>query len=339
MATSMSKRLIAHLLPEWRKPDAVSPGDDELLERFLRGNGHDSAEAFRNLVLRHGPMIMGVCRHVLQQDQDAEDAFQATFLTLARKADTIRNQCVLAGWLHEVAYRIAIGVRANASRRRDQERQGASMSPVTTTSDHENQVAWNELRPVLHEEVNRLPEKYRLPIILSYLEGKSNKEVAGVLGWPVGTVKGRLSRARELLRSRLSSRGLALSAAFICMALSQDCVLAEAVPASLIDRTLRGVMRARHGVEAALSESASESAAESSSGPVRVEQFASPVSESRAGKQVTRTGLFVLIAVLAVGFAAASLIFKDGHSKPRPSGATKTNLSTLIGPGDLKPCH
>ena len=113
------------------------------------------------------------------------------------------------------------------------------MSPVSTTPDHENQVAWTELRPVLHEEVNRLPEKYRMPIILSYLEGKTNEEVAGVLGWPVGTVKGRLSRARELLRSRLSRRGLALSAAFICLALSQDCVLAEAVPTSLIDRTLK----------------------------------------------------------------------------------------------------
>ena len=339
MATTSSKRLIAHVSPGWRNVSAGSPGDDELLERFLNGHAQDSAEAFRNLVVRHGPMIMGVCRHVLQQDQDAEDAFQATFMTLARKADTIRNQRVLAGWLHEVAYRIAIRSRANASRCRDQERQGAFMSPVTTTPDHENQVAWTELRPVLHEEVNRLPEKYRLPIILSYLEGKSNEEVATVLGWPVGTVKGRLARARELLRSQLSRRGLALSAAFVCMALSQGCVLAEAVPASLIDRTLKGALRARAGVESGALDSPAERAAESLIEPARMEQFASLTFDDRPGRQALRRGLYVLIAMIAVGFAIASLIFSDDHSKARPSAVTKTNPSTLIGPSDTRSCH
>src|SRR6516165_7524644 len=128
MATILAKRLISHVRSELPRECDGHRSDDELLDGFLNGQGSDSTEAFRALVVRHGPMIMGVCRHVLQQDQDAEDAFQATFLTLARKADTIRNQSVLAGWLHEVAYRIAIRARAHASRRRNQEREGASMS-------------------------------------------------------------------------------------------------------------------------------------------------------------------------------------------------------------------
>jgi RNA polymerase sigma factor (sigma-70 family) len=188
-------------------------GDEELLARYLQGRAADPEEAFRTLMARHGPMIMGVCRHVLHQDQDVEDAFQATFLTLARKAGTIRNRSVLAGWLYEVAYRIALRARTNAARRRDQERLDVSMSATVINPEHENDAAWNELRPMLHDEVNRLPEKYRVPVILSYLEGKSNEEVARLLGWPVGTVKSRLSRARDLLRSRLTRRGLALAEA------------------------------------------------------------------------------------------------------------------------------
>ena len=142
-------------------------------------------------------MVMGVCRHVLNQDHDAEDAFQATFLTLSRKAGTIRDRRVLASWLYEVAYRIAVRARAGSVRRRQQEKEGVAMTARTFRPEQENQAAWNELRPILHDEVNRLPDKYRLPVILSYLEGRTNEEVATLLDWPVGTVKGRLSRARE----------------------------------------------------------------------------------------------------------------------------------------------
>jgi RNA polymerase sigma factor (sigma-70 family) len=185
-------------------------------------------------------MVLGICRHVLNQDHDAEDAFQATFLVLARKAASIRNRRVLSGWLHEVAYRIAIKARASAVRRRSLEREGMAMlPPAIEPNDQDEQAAWNELRPVLHEEVDRLPEKYRIPVILSYLEGKTNEEVAALLQWPVGTVKGRLSRARDLLRSRLTRRGLVLSATFLTVALSQGRVFAEVVPAELIRKTVR----------------------------------------------------------------------------------------------------
>jgi RNA polymerase sigma factor (sigma-70 family) len=213
--------------------------DEDLLEQFLNGDPYGSQEAFRSLVVRHGPMVLGTCRHVLTEHHDAEDAFQATFLVLARKGATIRNRRVLAGWLHEVAHRIAVKTRASAARRRNIERQSAAMSPPAIELGTQDQAAaWNELRPVLHDEVERLPERYRVPVILSYLEGKTNEEVAELLRWPVGTVKGRLSRARDLLRSRLMRRGLSLSAALIVTALAPDTVSAGVVPAELIKRTL-----------------------------------------------------------------------------------------------------
>jgi RNA polymerase sigma factor (sigma-70 family) len=156
--------------------------DEELLEQFLTGEEPGSQEAFRTVVVRHGPMVLGICRHVLNQDQDAEDAFQATFLVLARKGASIRHRRVLAGWLHEVAYRIAIKLRGNSARRRILERQSMAMLPPESEPDDQaERAAWNELRPVLHEEINRLPDKYRLPVILSYLEGKTNEEVAELL--------------------------------------------------------------------------------------------------------------------------------------------------------------
>jgi RNA polymerase sigma factor (sigma-70 family) len=220
------------------KADELS--DEDLLEKFLNGEESESQRAFGALVERHGPMVLGICRHVLNQHQDAEDAFQATFLVLAQKGASIRNRRVLAGWLHEVAHRIAVKSRTSVVRRRTLERQGVAMSPPATELNNQDQVAaWNELRPVLHAEVERLPERYRIPVILSYLEGKTNEEVAALLRWPVGTVKGRLSRARDLLRSRLMRRGLTLAAAFLMTSLSKGTVFAEVVPAELVKRTVR----------------------------------------------------------------------------------------------------
>ena len=211
-----------------------------MLERFLTGDEAEAQDAFQALVVRHGPMVLGICRHVLNEEHDAEDAFQATFLVLAQKGSSIRNRKVLAGWLHEVAHRIAIKARVSVVRRRTLERQAMAMSPPAIEPDNQDEAAaWNELRPVLHAEVDRLPEKYRLPVILCYLEGKTNEEVAELLRWPVGTVKGRLSRARDLLRSRLMRRGLGLSAAFLLTALSQGRVFAEIVPAELVKSTVR----------------------------------------------------------------------------------------------------
>ena len=224
MARERAKKLV--------RQDAMAPteelSDDELLEQFLNGEELESQDAFNALVARHGPMVLGTCRHVLGRDADAEDALQATFLALARKGGTIRDRRVLSGWLHEVAYRIAVKSRARAMRRRTLERRAwATLPPAIEPNHQDQQAAWNESRPVLHEEVKRLPDKYRLPVILSYLEGKTNEEVAELLQWPVGTVKTRLSHARDLLRSRLTRRGLALSVAFLVTALSHGTVFAE----------------------------------------------------------------------------------------------------------------
>ncbi len=173
------------------------------------------------------------------------------------------------------------------------------MSASSTPPQHETDVAWSELGPVLHDEIDRLPEKYRLPIILSYLEGKSNEEVARLLDWPTGTVKGRLSRARDLLRSRLMRRGLVLSAAFLSMALSQNVVCAEVVPESLIDRTLKRALDAR---------------AQQPAGP-----SARPQAQERAGsllrgrnlRPAAWPALLALIAALSLGLALTSLLRND----------------------------
>jgi RNA polymerase sigma factor (sigma-70 family) len=183
--------------------------DEQLIDTFLTGEKDDSETAFETLVKRHGPMVLGVCRQVLGQDQDAEDAFQATFFVLARKAGAIQNRAILGYWLYEVAHRTALRARARVCRRRAIERQAMEMSSSRDGSgDRDELLSSSELQPVLHEEVVGLPEKYRIPVILAYLQGMTNREVADVLNWPIGTVKGRLSRARDTLRARLSRRGL-----------------------------------------------------------------------------------------------------------------------------------
>ncbi len=188
--------------------------DGDLLERFFHGEEPEAQDAFGALVERHGPMVLGICRRVLDRAHDAEDAFQVTFLALARRGEAISDPRALPGWLREVAYRIALRTRARASRTRAIERDAMAM----TATHHElggpeEIVSSSEIRPVLHEEVAKLPEKYRVPVILSYLEGRTNQEVAEILRWPIGTVKGRLMRARLLLRSRLRRRGVAPDAA------------------------------------------------------------------------------------------------------------------------------
>jgi RNA polymerase sigma factor (sigma-70 family) len=218
--------------------------DEDLIERFLDGDERGSDDAFRALVERHAPMVLGICRLVLDQEADAEDAFQTTFLILAQKGASIRNRAILAAWLHEVAYRTAVKVRLSMIRRRFLERQSVTMSASQFVPDRQHHdAAWNELRPVLHDEVSRLPDKYRIPVILSYLEGKTNEEVAALLRCPVGTIKGRLSRARALLRSRLTRRGMALSATFLVTALSDGAVFAEVVPPDLVKRTVLFVQK------------------------------------------------------------------------------------------------
>src|SRR6266545_958150 len=178
--------------------------DGQLLERFS-SSGEEAA--FEALVRRHGPMVLGVCRRVLRDGHATEDAFQATFLVLLRRAGGLDRRCSLAGWLYTVAYHVALRARADAARRRRKE--AAVLPPIPT--EPQPDLAWRELQPVLDEELDRLPEHWRAPVVLCYLEGRTNEEAGRLLGWPVGTVKSRLARARDLLRTRLARRGITLS--------------------------------------------------------------------------------------------------------------------------------
>jgi RNA polymerase sigma factor (sigma-70 family) len=214
--------------------------DGQLLGRYVTAR---DAAAFETLVRRHGPMVLGVCRRLLPNLHDAEDAFQATFLVLVRKATTIRPRDAVGSWLYGVAYRAAQKVRVAAARRRSKEVQMAQVPEPTTIAEG----LWHEVLPLLDHELALLPEKYRLPIVLCDLEGKTRKEAARQLGWPEGTVAGRLASARKLLAKRLARHGLPLSAGVLAAVLSESGTQA-AVPLTLLITTVRaatgGVMKA-----------------------------------------------------------------------------------------------
>ena len=187
-------------------PSALT--DAQLLGRFAAGDGEASGLAFEALMGRHGPMVLRVCRGVLRDPHDAQDAFQATFLVLVRKANSIRDRDSVASWLHGVALRVSHHARAADARRRRLEREEGERIGLLSMEQ-----AVDDLGPRLHEEVGRLPERYREAVVLCYLEGHTCEDAARVLRWPVGTVKSRLARARERLRVRLTRLGLAPSSA------------------------------------------------------------------------------------------------------------------------------
>jgi RNA polymerase sigma factor (sigma-70 family) len=232
MATSSLGPLMRHLRKILSPAHSSNVGDGELLARFVQQR--DEA-AFELLVWRHQRMVLGVCRRVLGHAQDAEDAFQATFLTLARKADSLRRHRAVAAWLHKVAYHIALRARKNAAKRKTTD---LDMAHLVSVSGPEDEAMRRDVAAVLDEEVNRLPEKYRLPVVLCYLEGKTYQEVGRQLGVPVGTLSARLTRARELLRTRLLRRGVVVSSAGLTAALLLD-ALANAGMIPLIGSLIR----------------------------------------------------------------------------------------------------
>jgi RNA polymerase sigma factor (sigma-70 family) len=181
--------------------------DAELLERF---RSHADAAAFEAIVRRHGGRVLSACRQVLAGPADVEDAFQATFLVLLRQAQRIRRRQALGGWLYGVAHRLALRARAAAARRA-----AAEARMPTRQAEEGPDLSWREACAILHEELDRLPDHYRLPLILCYLEGKSRDEAAQELGWEVGVLRGCLERGRDRLRARLTRRGVALSAGLL----------------------------------------------------------------------------------------------------------------------------
>ena len=203
----------------------------QLLERFV--NQRDEP-AFAALMVRHGPMVLCLCRQMLRNAQEAEDAFQASFLVLAQRGFDSKAavvECVA------VRRRLSCGgrLRGGAQKRRTREAAGVDLSTLPSSTEPANP----DLQPVLHEEIRRLPLKYRAPVVLCYLESKTNEEAAHQLAWPVGTVKARLSRARDMLRLRLARRGMGggLSTRYT----------ASIMPIFLLDSTLRAAMRLATG--------------------------------------------------------------------------------------------
>jgi RNA polymerase sigma factor (sigma-70 family) len=206
----------------------AGPGDGELLERFVAQRDEG---AFGLLVRRHGPMVLGVCRRVLRNEADAEDAFQATFVVLLRKAHAVVPRSGVGNWLYGVAHKTALKARAMSSKRRVKERQAGA--PPRNAADE----TWAPLLDALDDELSALPEKYRTAIVLCDLEGLSYRGAAARLGCPQGTLSGRLTRGRALLARRLARRGLAIPAGALATLLARDA--SAALPPPLLAVTLR----------------------------------------------------------------------------------------------------
>ncbi|HEY7153868.1 MAG TPA: sigma-70 family RNA polymerase sigma factor, partial [Gemmataceae bacterium] len=266
-------------LRKWASLEVGVLSDAELLARFAAGR---EEAAFAALMQRHGRMVWGVCRHVLRHEQDAEDAFQATFLVLARKAGSIRKGMALASWLHATAYHIATRARRNAALRRARESKGESMPPAEPISES----AWREVLAILDEEVQRLSERQRAAFVLCSLEGKSLAEAARQLGWKEGTLSGTLTRAREQLRRRLARHDVTLTTVLAGLAVSGE----SAAPTALVEKTCR----------AALALAAGQSIVGAVSPPI-----AFLVREATRSLVVTK--LRVLAVALTVAVAAAGV--------------------------------
>jgi RNA polymerase sigma factor (sigma-70 family) len=239
MATGQLNVVLRHIRQLLGVPDSSQQSDAQLLERFAT---RQEETAFAAILQRYGPMVLGVCRRVLHHPEDAEDAFQATFLALVRQAPAIGRREALGCWLHRVALRTALRGRANQARRRLHEQRAVPAQPP----DFIAAVAWRDLQPVLDEEVQRLPAKYRVPFVLCYLEGKTYGRAAQQLRCLPSTVSRRLARARELLRRRLTQRGLTLPAGVLTAALSAHAA-AAAVPAMLEAATTRAALLSAAG--------------------------------------------------------------------------------------------
>jgi RNA polymerase sigma factor (sigma-70 family) len=215
--------------------------DGQILERFTSCDEEAAEFAFAALVERHGPMVLRVCQSVLRERHDAEDAFQATFLILVRKAASIRKRNSVVSWLHGVAFRTASCHKAAKSRRGRLDHKAAAGAPASAESGDPD-----DLATVLHEELDGLPEKFRIPIVLCYFEGQSHEQAARQLSWPVGTVRSRLARGREQLRWRLTRRGLAPAIVLLERSLTAHTARAAISPA-LADATARAAVHCAAG--------------------------------------------------------------------------------------------
>jgi RNA polymerase sigma factor (sigma-70 family) len=277
--------------------------ETQLLERFVsRADGM----AFELLVWRHERMVWSICRRILRNTHDAEDAFQATFLALVRKAASIAKGEAVASWLYKVAYRVCLRAQALSKNRAAHEKQGRDLSVMPIISNSPSEAEQRDLWPFLHRELNDLPEKYRAPLVLCYLEGKTYAEAARQLGCPKGTLSTRLTRARTVLRQRLAHRGLVLSGSGLAGALGNQPAMA-AVPAALVESTCQAaILFAAH---------AASSPSVISVKPIAL---AEGVLKTMALSKLKR--LASVLALTVLGLTAGSLVFQALADEPTRAG-------------------
>jgi RNA polymerase sigma factor (sigma-70 family) len=304
MATAQLETLLRHIRKLAVRGCSLQRSDRQLLDDFA--TSHDEA-AFSTLVARHGPMVLRVCRRVLNHEQDAEDSFQATFLVLAQNTGSIRKPEALAEWLHGVAYRTAMEAKRKAARRRNHEARLRSLPSRTAASP-----TWDDVQSVLDEEIQRLPAAFRTAFVLCALEGKSGAEAAAELGIQPGTVSSRLTRARQQLQQRLARRGIELSTLLAALAVAENAGKAG-VPALLASATVRsGLLVAAGGTAAGLI-------------PAHVATLAARVTRAMfLTKAKVATTILVTVSLLAG--STGVLTHQALAGKPVASQATETKL-------------
>src|SRR5262249_57387862 len=230
MAKAAASPILQFIRRVVEDPQVRQLPDGGLLQRF---HAQRDQAAFHTLLRRHGPMVLDVCRGVLGDGPDADDAFQATFLVLALKGGSIRKGASLGSWLHGVAHRTALKARARSGVRRKHE----ARAPQRQAAEADD-LSWREVRQVLHEELGGIPERYRGPLVMCYLEGATQECAAARLGLAERTLRERLERGRELLRLRLVRRGLG-PAAILAVAAWPAAAVSAAIPVVLVDSTIR----------------------------------------------------------------------------------------------------
>ena len=294
--------------------------DRELLERFL--SRRDPEAAFAALLALYGPMVWDLCHGVLGDAQDTEDAFQATFLVLVRRASAIRRRDAIGPWLYGVARRVAARAKANAARRRAREIRAVAMLAEPTAD-----VIRQEQVEALYEEVDRLKEKQRAAVVLCYLEGRTHSEAARLLHCPVGTISVRLSRARELLRARLTRRGLALPAAFVGEAPGRERI-SQVMPSALAVSTAQAAMRLADG-KLMTSGVISGSVARLTEGVLRSTMLSTRLI---AGTVVLAVGSLATIVVLhGRAVPPADPAMQKVSVAPTPSSAPRDGRNAIVG--------
>jgi RNA polymerase sigma factor (sigma-70 family) len=283
-----------------------------LLDRYVSVG--DEA-AFAALVARHGPMVLGVCRRVLRDERDVEDAFQATFLVLVRRAGAIRDGDLVGRWLHGVAHRVAVRARAHSARRFVHEQSVSEPIEAVGHGRDSDEAERRELSAIVDEEVTRLPSPLRAPVVLCYLEGMSHDEAARRLRWPVGTVRSRMARARDVLRRRLDRRGVTADGAALAKTLVRP-----PVPPEWLDATVRGSLHfATHPATAAATIASARSVA-----------IARRILQTMIITKLSCIGAVGLGIVLALG-GVRTLAFQ-GQGEPKPIGLAAATAQNSGGP-------